>query len=118
MSALELAPGEHTVASEDHFVDVKRLLDGEAYARASRHQKSWGEALLQELTLQGTERVLDLGCGDGVVTAWLAARVPHGSVVGIDKSASMIAKAQQLQGPNLAFRVMPMERLVLMSAST
>lgn len=54
-----------------------------------------------------------LGCGDGVVTARLAERLPHGSVVGIDKSASMIAKAQQWHGPNLAFLVMDMEQLGL-----
>jgi trans-aconitate 2-methyltransferase len=94
-------------------VGPSQSLDGEAYARASRHQKSWGEALVQDIALQGTERVLDLGCGDGVVTGWLAERLPRGSVLGIDKSASMIAKASQLLRPNLAFRVMAMEQLVL-----
>jgi len=40
------------------------------------------------LRLKGTERILDLGCGDGKVTAELAARVPHGSTLGIDTSAT------------------------------
>jgi trans-aconitate methyltransferase len=37
--------------------------DGKRYAHASAHQKEWGTTLIAELNLEGTERVLDLGCG-------------------------------------------------------
>lgn len=40
--------------------------------------------LLGEQQLVGTERALDLGCGRGAVTTLLAARLPSGSVVGVD----------------------------------
>lgn len=43
-------------------------LDGKEYEKASSHQKEWGERLIEELELQGAERILDLGCGDGALT--------------------------------------------------
>jgi trans-aconitate 2-methyltransferase len=52
-----------------------------------------------ELTSQiRTERpglVVDLGCGPGQLTAYLASRWPEAEVRGIDSSAEMIAAAQQ-----------------------
>ncbi|OHB67165.1 MAG: methyltransferase type 11 [Planctomycetes bacterium RBG_13_62_9] len=77
--------------------------DGEEYRRASSHQKEWGSRLVQELDLQGDERILDLGCGDGVLTAQLALRVPRGSVLGIDASEGMIATARAHTSENLRF---------------
>lgn len=44
--------------------------------------------------LRPTDRVLDVGCGPGTITADLARLVPHGSVVGCDASASVIERAQ------------------------
>jgi trans-aconitate 2-methyltransferase len=80
--------------------------DGKKYAKVSTHQKEWGEKLISELRLQGNERILDLGCGDGRLTAQLAELVPGGYVVGIDASAGMIAEARKHQRPNLTFEVM------------
>lgn len=68
--------------------------DGRKYEAASAHQKEWGTRLIAELDLQGTERVLDLGCGDGSLTAQIAEHVPDGEVVGLDASQGMIAAAQ------------------------
>lgn len=42
------------------------------------------ERLLDQLTWQGNERVLDLGCGRGLMAVAAARRVPHGQVTGID----------------------------------
>lgn len=81
--------------------------DGEKYKQASTHQKEWGAKLISEFTLQGTEHILDLGCGDGAITADLADRVPDGSVVGIDASRGMIKTAQQNhQKANLKFELL------------
>lgn len=77
--------------------------NGEEYKNASAHQKEWGNQIITELRLNGNERILDLGCGDGALTAQLAARVPQGSVLGIDASRSMIDTALQYQSPNLTF---------------
>ena len=75
--------------------------DGEQYKKASSHQKEWGSRLIQELDLRGDERILDLGCGDGELTAQLARRVPHGSVLGLDASQGMIDTARQHATGNL-----------------
>jgi trans-aconitate methyltransferase len=81
----------------------------EDYYENSSEQQKWGFELLDKLSLQGNERVLDLGCGDGRITAQIARRVPLGSVLGFDKSKSMITFAcnhfPEEHFPNLAFSV-------------
>jgi trans-aconitate methyltransferase len=77
--------------------------DGEKYRHASTHQREWGARLIAELQLKGTERILDLGCGDGALTAQLASLVRQGHVVGIDSSPSMIDAARRQAQPNLTF---------------
>lgn len=54
------------------------------YARRSGLQEAMAEEVLALLDLGGSERVLDVGCGDGRITAEVAARVPQGAVVGVD----------------------------------
>jgi trans-aconitate methyltransferase len=80
--------------------------DGVRYAAASAHQKEWGSRLIDELALRGDERVLDIGCGDGALTAAIAALVPRGRVLGIDASRGMIDVARGRAGGNLSFRLM------------
>jgi trans-aconitate methyltransferase len=84
-------------------MDASHGFDGAKYAQASTHQKQWGTALVDDLDLSGTEYILDLGCGDGAVTAQLADRVPQGRVVGIDASASMLQAATKHSRSNLFF---------------
>lgn len=52
--------------------------------------------------LEAPRRVVDLGCGPGVLTATLAARWPTASVVGIDSSAEMLASAPVAAGLSFA----------------
>ncbi len=68
--------------------------DGEKYKAASTHQKEWGNDLISQLSLKGSEAILDLGCGDGVLTGQLALLVPEGTVLGIDSSVGMIETAK------------------------
>jgi trans-aconitate 2-methyltransferase len=79
------------------------------YSRNSSLQAAMAQERLSRLTLNGCERVLDISCGDGKVTAQIAAMVPHGSVLGVDASSQMIAFADQHHGPavhpNLTFAV-------------
>jgi trans-aconitate 2-methyltransferase len=77
--------------------------NGKEYEKASAHQKEWGARIIAELELKGTERVLDLGCGDGALTARLAELVPRGQVVGIDASRGMIETAREKERDNLHF---------------
>lgn len=80
--------------------------DGEKYKKASKHQKEWGSRLLAELSLDGNEEILDLGCGDGGLTEQLAQLVPNGKVLGIDASMGMITTAKKRIKPNLRFMQM------------
>ena len=63
------------------------------YHQLSAPQQAWGQRVLARVPLDGTERVLDLGCGTGHLTAALAARLPRGCVVGADLSSSMLEQA-------------------------
>jgi len=80
------------------------------YARNSSAQAAWARELLDKLALRGDEEILDIGCGDGKITAQLAAAVPQGRVLGIDFSADMVAHARDAFPPekhaNLAFERM------------
>ncbi len=85
------------------------------YARYSTGQYQWAQELIAKLHLRGGENILDIGCGDGKVTALLAAAVPHGMVTGIDLSPEMINLARQMfvsaSFPNLHFLQMDASRL-------
>ena len=76
------------------------------YAQHSSVQQVWARELIAKLHLRGDERVLDVGCGDGKVTAEIAAAVPRGQVVGVDNSADMVGYASTThQKSNLRFQV-------------
>ena len=63
------------------------------YAANSAVQQSWARELIGKLNLRGDEHVLDVGCGDGKVTAEIARAVPRGLAVGVDASVEMIGFA-------------------------
>ena len=75
--------------------------DAADYVAHSAAQQDWARELIAQLELRGDERVLDIGCGDGRATALIAERLPRGSVLGVDNSPSMIAKARE-QFPDAA----------------
>jgi trans-aconitate 2-methyltransferase len=59
--------------------------------------------LVARIEVKAPNRVVDLGCGPGNVTATLLDRWPGAAVHGIDSSAEMIAEATPLAGPRLSF---------------
>ncbi len=85
--------------------------DGAKYRNASAHQKEWGTKVMAGLSLSGVESILDLGCGDGQLTKQLAGLVPRGKVLGIDASLGMIGTAKELEGPNLSFVHLDIDRM-------
>lgn len=77
------------------------------YANNSSAQMQWTNELIAKLDLKGCESILDIGCGDGKITAQLAQIVRNGYVLGIDSSESMIRRdSEQFPTsviPNLSF---------------
>ena len=63
----------------------------DAYARNAAFVPALAADLLDVLEPRPGESMLDLGCGDGVLTAQIAAR--GAGVVGVDSSPSMVALA-------------------------
>jgi trans-aconitate methyltransferase len=68
---------------------------GKDYNQVASLQQAMAKEQLAHLTLKGSERILDVGCGDGKITASIADRVPSGKVVGIDPSHDMIGFASK-----------------------
>ena len=84
--------------------------NAEDYAKHSSSQYTWAKELIPKLKLSGNEALLDIGCGDGKVTAALAKCLPKGCVIGVDASEDMISLARQTfpqdAYPNLSFQRM------------
>jgi trans-aconitate 2-methyltransferase len=87
------------------------------YAENSSAQLAWAQELIDKLALNGDEALLDIGCGDGKISARIARALPQGRVHGIDLSVDMIQLARrQFDGrnhPNLRFQQMDAARIQL-----
>ena len=81
--------------------------DPKLYSSNSSAQKNWGFELLAKLNFKGSDRFLDVGCGDGKLSAEVARTLLKGSVLGIDLSEDMVSFARnnypQDKFPNLTF---------------
>jgi trans-aconitate methyltransferase len=66
--------------------------DPESYAKNARFVADLGAPVLELLAPQPGERILDLGCGDGVLTRRIADLGCR--VVGVDSSAALVAAAR------------------------
>lgn len=86
------------------------------YAANSAAQLAWARELIAKLQLRGDERILDVGCGDGKITAEISRALPRGCITGADSSAEMIQFACETfpanHFPNLEFRRMDARALV------
>ncbi len=84
--------------------------DAEDYQKSSSAQQRWARELITKLKIEGNERILDIGCGDGKITAEISSYLKEGSILGIDSSKEMITLAKktfpQDKYPNLDFQIM------------
>jgi trans-aconitate methyltransferase len=71
---------------------MTQVWNATAYAEVGAFVPSLGAGVLEWLNVQRGERVLDLGCGDGQLTAQIVAA--GADVVGLDASAEMLAGAR------------------------
>lgn len=87
--------GDDMVRSYVHYSDLQRRW---AWSFLASHLKE----------VQSDAKILDIGCGDGKITADIAKFIPKGSVLGIDLSNSMLEWARKqyhsLEYPNLSFK--------------
>ena len=77
--------------------------DGTEYRRVSDLQQWLAGRALERLELDGVGSLLDVGCGDGRITAEIAGRIPDADVVGLDPSPRMISIAPA--GGRLSFEL-------------
>lgn len=87
--------------------------DPEIYQHNSEFQ--WTHALeaLSVYHFNGREQVLDVGCGDGKISYFIAKQLANGHVTGIDSSPSMIgfASTKYNSMPNLTFQLSAAESI-------
>jgi trans-aconitate 2-methyltransferase len=69
-----------------------------AYDNLSEPQFAWGMAVLESAPLEGSDRVLDAGCGSGRLTEVMLERLPSGTLVALDSSPQMLAQARERLG--------------------
>lgn len=99
--------GEHD-AEKDHW-------SSEAYTASAGFVPKLASTVLSYLSLSPADRILDLGCGNGELTAHIASLVPDGCVVGLDNSGLTIAAALRwlpnCAPSNLTFKLVDCSRL-------
>lgn len=97
--------------TNNHDVDLNAIY----YRKNSDLQYGLASELLKKHQFNPKEIVLDVGCGDGRITAEIAAQVPKGKVIGVDASINMIDCAKtsfpKSKFPNLEFELEKAENL-------
>lgn len=88
----------HASAAEEPFT--------KSLERMNRFQEPEARVLIAELRLPPGSTGLDVGCGVGLYTQWLAEAVaPRGSVIGLEPTAERVEAARQLLAPGSAHAV-------------
>jgi len=68
--------------------------DAKDYKNNSKYQEQWARELIAKIKIKPCWNVLDIGCGDGRLTAIVAEKIRKGKVLGIDNSESMVKHAK------------------------
>jgi ubiquinone/menaquinone biosynthesis C-methylase UbiE len=75
--------------------------DAEKYHKLSDPQRGWGLRVLERLAPKDGERILDIGCGTGRLTAAIVAEATASEVIATDRSGAMLSEARR-QFPDVA----------------
>jgi trans-aconitate 2-methyltransferase len=82
-----------------------REWDAETYDSTSLPQFEWGLGVLERVEIAPDADVVDAGCGSGRVSAELLKRIPDGTLLAVDGSEAMIAKARENLGDRASYLV-------------
>ena len=90
------------------IVSAAGLEDPQGYAKNSSLQWNWALQAIEKYPWSHAERVLDIGCGDGKISALIAEKYTKGPVIGMDISPAMVCYASSSfpsnTHPNLLFQ--------------
>ena len=97
-------------------IQTKQEWQAEKYHLNSSVQQEAALHLLKLLQLSGKEKILDVGCGDGKITAAIAANLKEGQIIGSDVSQEMIEFANKKFIPsaknNLSFVLLDAQNII------
>ena len=79
-------------ASSAEAATPRQTWDPERYGRDARFVSEYGFAVVDALAPTAGERILDLGCGDGALSALVRER--GADVIGLDSSPEQVAAAR------------------------
>ena len=79
------------------------MWDPELYGRFADQRNRPFHELVVRIGATAPANVVDLGCGDGALTATLASRWPTASVLGVDSSEEMLASTASRKSDRLSF---------------
>ncbi|THW93856.1 S-adenosyl-L-methionine-dependent methyltransferase [Aureobasidium pullulans] len=84
----------------------------EAYSKAAGFVPKLTTTVLSYLSPEPTDKILDIGCGDGPLTAQIAASLTEGHILGLDASSSFINTAQEKHtSSNCTFKLQDCRRI-------
>jgi len=84
-------------------VTVRDTWNPAQYERFRTEREQPFHDLVALITRRPAGRVVDLGCGTGVLTAMLHHQLGAAATLGVDSSAAMLDRARPLEAPGLSF---------------
>jgi trans-aconitate 2-methyltransferase len=72
------------------FSTAAGMQEPDVYYKHSSLQWHWALDSLKHYSFKGDEKILDVGCRDGKVTALISKEIPKGLIIGIDVSTLMV----------------------------
>src|SRR6188472_120048 len=108
MNEIRISPDGHI---DQRLVEWLPAWDGADYAANTGHHRANDAWFLEHFPVRAGDRLLDLGCGAGDLTALVAALVPDGHVLGVDPQPTMLDEARRVARPNQSFRLGTAQRI-------
>ncbi|CAM4448721.1 MAG: Trans-aconitate 2-methyltransferase [Legionella sp.] len=81
----------------------------ELYSKSNALQYNFAMKMLSKISFNSTSRILDIGCGDGVITNEIATIVADGCVIGTDISDAMVEHAAKKYAEQRNLRFIQMD---------